>query len=286
MRNSTSLRSTLRKGVYFLANDAILDLAIAFLRSFRKYNPSVSLCLVPFREDMRQLLSLQSEYRFEVWQDESLLRECDKISMAFHRRVRGHYRKLAMWEGPYDEFLYIDADTVVLENIDFVFEFLNHFAFVLLYSSPDNQAQVWFPSISQTEKLAPEQIAFGGSAGFIASRKGSMTMEEVRERLPTALQLRQHMRLACADQPLMNYLIVTSGKEYTSLLEIRSTTGRTDIPVERWAGESIGVVRDGRIVWPDSPRALIVHWAGFGHLANQPSMPHADLWNFYRYLAK
>jgi hypothetical protein len=44
-----------RRGVYFLANDGILDMAIAFLNSFPTYNPSIALCLIPNADDVAQL---------------------------------------------------------------------------------------------------------------------------------------------------------------------------------------------------------------------------------------
>ena len=37
-----------KRGVYFLANDQCVELTIAFLNSFRFWNPSISLCFVPF----------------------------------------------------------------------------------------------------------------------------------------------------------------------------------------------------------------------------------------------
>ena len=49
-----------QRGVYFLANDGILDMAIAFLNSFRTYNPSTALCLIPYADDVEQLTSLGS----------------------------------------------------------------------------------------------------------------------------------------------------------------------------------------------------------------------------------
>ena len=108
-----------QRGVYFLANDGILDMAIAFLNSFRTYNPSTALCLIPYADDVEQFTSLHQQYNFTVWSDVDKLRWCDDISWSFHGCVVGQYRKLAMWEGPFDRFVYIDCDTVVLHNIDF-----------------------------------------------------------------------------------------------------------------------------------------------------------------------
>src|SRR5262245_12241805 len=108
------------RGVYFLANDRILDVAISFLNSFRVYNPITALCLVPYGDDIEQLISLRERYNFTVWNDAPALRWCDEVSRAFHGCIVGQYRKLAMWDGPFERFVYIDCDTVVLHSIEFI----------------------------------------------------------------------------------------------------------------------------------------------------------------------
>lgn len=278
---------TLKRGVYFLANDVILDLAIAFLNSFRTFNPSISLCLIPFSHDIEQLGRLASRYDFSVWSDLTVLRRCDDISKAFHGSTVGQYRKLAAWEGQYDQFVYIDSDTVVLESIDFAFGYLSRFDFVTSHSNdPHIRKWVWKDSIYGTEALTQAQISFATNTGFITSQRGCLTVDEAFDRLPEAVKLADHMELLCTEQPFLNYLMVTSGRSYNSLAEIARRTGLLNIPAERWAGESTLVVRDGRVVWPDVPPTLLVHWAGEWHRArkeNQP-LPHHALWSFYRYM--
>jgi len=34
------------RGVYFIANDAVIDIAIAFLNSFRRHNAAMPLCMI------------------------------------------------------------------------------------------------------------------------------------------------------------------------------------------------------------------------------------------------
>ncbi|EEP75020.1 hypothetical protein MCAG_05347 [Micromonospora sp. ATCC 39149] len=89
------------RGAYFVANDAILDLAIAFLDSFRAHNPSIPLCLVPFGDDVEELTRLAGEYDFSIWRDQARLSWCDAIGRRFHGHRVGQYRKLAIWDGPF-----------------------------------------------------------------------------------------------------------------------------------------------------------------------------------------
>jgi hypothetical protein len=288
----------LRQGVYFLANDFILDRVIAFLNSFRRFNESLPLCLIPYADDLDQLLRLQSRYDFSIWSgDMSVLQTCDEISRSFHgpRRTEHKYRKLAAWEGEYDEFVYLDCDTVILRDVSAVFAHLDQFAFVTGYSNhPPTRPLVWNDSIYQAGVLTEEQVAYAAGTGLVASRKEHLRFAGVRQQLPAALELAPHMYLETCDQPLLNYLIVSSGLPHTSLAVIAGAGGATDVAIEWWAGEPVGTIRDGQIVSAQSPPILMVHWAGFWYQEGRDhiqsglpdldlaELPNYELWSYYR----
>lgn len=283
-----------KRGVYFLANDFVLDRAVAFLGSFRRYNPSVPLCLVPYAGDVAALAGLRHRYDFTIWADTGILDTCDEISRAFHgpEKIEPKYRKLALWEGEYDEFVYIDCDTVVLASVDFVFDHLDTYAFITASSNrPDLRRLVWRDSVYRSGPLTTEQISYGATTGLVASRREHLRFADVQRRLPGALGLAAHMNLDTCEQPLLNYLIVTSGRPYTSL-SAAAAAGVAGIAVERWAGLPIDEVRDGEIVSADSPPTLFVHWAGLWYrdgrdIATLPQvdlteLPNYHLWSYYR----
>jgi glycosyltransferase involved in cell wall biosynthesis len=275
-----------RRGVYFLANDSVIDTSIAFLSSFRTYNPSIPLCLVPFDRSVANLSQLQERFNFSIWQDDNLFRRCDDISLRFHDSVHGHYRKLAMWSGPYEEFIYVDTDTIVLESVEFVFKFLSAFGFVTSHSNIRKiRKWVWKDSIAETRQLSAAQIAYATNTGFISSKKGNLSIDEAVSKLPGALDLAPHMELLCIEQPFLNYLIVTSGLRYTSLYSIFLKNRSPEIALEQWGGNDIGPVIHGRVVQPGFPRTLLVHWAGEWERARSEGQPirNLQLWEFYRY---
>ncbi|TDC86147.1 hypothetical protein E1193_00310 [Micromonospora sp. KC606] len=280
--------------MYFLANDYVLDRAIAFLNSFRTYHKSLPLCLIPFADNIDDLLRLQSRFDFTIWSgDPAILAACDDISRAFHGEVKGHYRKLAAWEGEYDEFIYVDTDTIVLRDMSFAYDFLDKFAFVTTVSDhPALFRWVWHESIHDAEVLTPDQVAYAAGTQFIASRKECLRFAEVSPRLDAALALARHMALVTLEMPLLNYLMVTSGRPYTSLRVLAGAVGEGqpppgDIPQERWAGDPLGAVRDGRLVTDWSPPIFLVHWAGVWwelERGERVELPHNDLWSYYRHL--
>ena len=128
-------------------------------------------------------------------------------------------------------------------------------------------------------------------------------MDEAERRLPEALKLVEHMVLFCVEQPFLNYLIVTSGKAYSSITNIIAETKETYLPVEKWAGEKLKILRKENCRTPDE-NVLLVHWAGewkpagfeewlykalrrLGYRGWLPSvrilMRNGRLWRYYRY---
>lgn len=269
-------------GVYFLANDRVYDNVVAFLNSFRASNPTIDLCLIPFADDLEQIRALAPRYEFSIYADEDVLRRCDAIGARFHGKPAGHYRKLAAWHGEFDRFVYIDCDTVVLESVDFVFDYLDEYDFLTSHSDiHDIRKFVWRDSVYDTGALTRQQIRFATNTGFIASRRDAQNLDEVEERLDAAVALADHMELMCFEQPLLNYLIVTSGRRYSSLYAIAQRTGDWTIPQERWAGGSIEAEPGAGRPW--SP-TLLVHWAGEWEKSRREGtpIPHRELWERYR----
>ncbi len=293
------------KGVYFIANDAIYELTVAFLKSFRIHNPSAPLCLIPYNDDIRRISRLAETYNFSCFADATLFERCAEISRRFHDgKELGHYRKLAAWHGPFDEFIYIDTDTVVTSGVDFVYEFLKDHAFVVSSADiPEIRNWVWKDSIYAAGALDERQIAFAASTGFFCSTKGALIIDEAERKLPAALAIARHMELRAVEQPFLNYLMVTSGKSFDSIWNIVNQTGARQFPIERWGGEKHDFLRFENCCTPHF-NVLFVHWAGewhppareervyaflrrLGYKGPLPTMRlfmrNRRLWRYYRY---
>lgn len=275
------------RGVYFLANNHVIELAIAFLNSFRTHNPNIPLCLIPFDDKVDKILELRETYSFEVYENQDLLTACDEMSAKFHGHVCGAYRKLVAWDGPFEEFVYIDTDTIVVQPIDFVFENLAHADIFTANSNvPAMRKWVWKDSIDESTVLSREQISFAANSGFFVSKSKLLSMAYVKTKIDAALELKEHMELHCMEQPLLNYLIVTSGYRYGSLLEFRKSKINRRVKHEWWAGTPGGYVRKGKFRLLFGPPIFLVHWAGVwqkdgGTLAD---IPYKRLWDYYRHL--
>jgi hypothetical protein len=273
------------RGVYFLANNNVFEQVVAFLRSFRTYNPSIPLCLIPYDNAFDKIRALQGAYSFSIFEDAELLADCDSISEKFHGFVLGTYRKLVAWEGIFDSFIYIDVDTVVIDSIDFSFESLKYAPYVASHSNLANIRQyVWKDSIYAAHILTPPQIAFSANTGFFVSRRGFLSMKHCLAKVNAALELKGHMELSCMEQPFLNYLVVSSGYPCTSLLVLRDSGLLPTSPLEWWGGLSDGRVNGGKLYAPYNVPIFLVHWAGFTKDCKNlgEELPYNDLWNFYR----
>jgi non-lysosomal glucosylceramidase len=275
------------RGVYFLANDMVIELAVAFLNSFRTHNPAIDLCLIPYDDEYRQVAALQDTYRFSIFADNAQLATCDEISRRFHGRTLGAYRKLAAWEGKFEQFVYIDLDTIVLASVDFVFRDLSHCPLFTSHSNIGELRQwVWKDSIFEKRCLTREQIDYSANTGFIVSIRMLLPMRYVLSRLDAALELKDDMVLMCMEQPFLNYLFVTAPCKYGSIYTFYVTAVNRNVKVEWWAGSPGGIVDGGRFHVPDWPPVLLVHWAGLWQAdhGSLVDIPYKALWDFYRHL--
>ena len=274
------------RGVYFLANNKVFEQVVAFLRSFRTHNPDIPLCLIPFDKDFDKISALKDAYSFSIFEGAELLASCDTISEKFHGYVLGTYRKLVVWEGIFDTFMYIDVDTVVIEPVDFAFEHLKHAHYVASHSNiAEIRRWVWKDNVYNTNLLTAPQIEFSANTGFFVSRRGLLPMKHCVAKATGALELKDSMELECMEQPFLNYLVVTSGYSYTSLLQLYIYGLAPNVRLEWWAGTPGGHVEGGTMHSPEGcPSIFLVHWAGKWKESGGSSegLPYKELWDFYR----
>lgn len=279
------------QGVYFMANNKVVDLVTAFLNSFRIHNKDLPLCLIPYNDDFEQIVVLKDIYNFSVFDNQELLDFCDAISIKFHGNTVGAYRKMVAWEGNFEQFIYIDIDTIVLDSLSFVWKNLSH---CKIFTSHSNVSEirkwVWKDSIYENERLTKTQIEYAANTGFIVSTKNILSMNWIIDQVDEALTLKEDMELLCMEQPFLNYLIVTSGYNYGSLLQfsIRGV-GRgvnSDVKFEFWAGLPGGIVKKGRLIDPYRRPLFLIHWAGVWQQNNEDltKIPYRKLWIYYRHL--
>lgn len=253
-------------GVYFSANDAVYDWAVAFLNSYRRFNPHLPLYLIPFNDQCDRLLEVQAEYNFKIYTDASFKR-LEAIGEAFelgHSTGVGKYwfRRYASFWGPLDEFMYLDARQLVLANLKpYVTAPRTHeFDFMHYDCALD---QVYEPGPFRREMLRQNR-ARGFLSGMWSSKRGLFTMDEFEDLAEDALQIRDQLNPRNTDQAFINYCCDMKPVRYGHFAEVMG-----GICQEGWARQSGYVYKSGREYrrWDHGgidhkKRVVLLHWAG------------------------
>jgi len=90
------------------------------LRSIRLANKDLRIVLIPFNENIKRTRVLASRFDVEWWEDRQLLAFLDGIGYRLcpcNPVAAGLYRKLAVFAGPLEHFLYLDVDIVITSDI-------------------------------------------------------------------------------------------------------------------------------------------------------------------------
>lgn len=269
-------------GVYFSANDAVLEWTYAFLNSFRESNPSLPLFLIPFSSDCKAILRLRREYDFEVYADPSFA-ELERIGEEYELGHTPHgrfwFRRFASFWGPLEQFMYLDARQVVLTDLRPFIQAPRPYGFDLLHFDCAIE-QVYQPSPFRTELLR-QGGARGFNSGRWASRRGVFTLEELRKLADQSLRIRDQLNPRNTDQAFLNYCCDTKPIRYGRFSDVMG-----DICPDGWARQPGQIYRqNGRhYLWDHGGlshrrRVVLIHWAGIG---NQPTMPRRRLFLKYR----
>jgi len=273
----------MNRGIYIVANDRVLDNAIALLNSIRLYDSEVPVFLIPFNEDYQNTLNtLQKLHNVQLFPNLEFLEQfTQKIGTIFDRdflALPNKMRKLAVWFGPLDEFLYIDTDIIVFEKIA---DTLNKLAEVDFFCCDYHYAgeglrNIFSPFVKEQGLFSDEQLQDVFNSGFWGSRKGAITEAQMEQGLRECAQHREYFDFTqgVTDQPILNYLV----------LKFMAKRGNLVKPPEQapgsWAGSKHFEEKDWTL-YDKGKRLKYLHWAG---TPMRSGGPYRKLWEHYRYL--
>lgn len=277
------MSNVLSNGVYFSANDIVYDWAIAFLNSFRHFNPTLRLILIPFNDSCERLLHLKSTYNFEVWTDPTFV-QLEAIGQAFEL---GHtptgpfwFRRYSAFWGPLDRFLYLDVRLVVLADLMPIITALDEYGFDFLHFDCALD-QVYQPG-SIRQSLLQQRRARGFNSGRWASKKGLFTLDEFEQFANEAIQTRDQLNPRNTDQAFINYCCDLKPVQYGHAAEVMG-----GICQNAWARQTGEIYQKNQkyYLWDyggqdHQKQVVLLHWAGYRLNA---LMPHKQIFNHFRF---
>ncbi len=248
-----------KRGVYVLANDAVIEAFLALVHSLRRHDPELPVTVIPYNDALAELRKLAPQLRFDIL-DEAPCRRFDALAQQVNGSplAAGMFRKHAAFAGPYDEFIYLDADIVVTSSLQ---EILTAFAaspYDLVYFDPD-MSQVYLPELA-AQMIATHQ-AQGFNAGVFVARKGLVSDADRGRLAPEAAQLRDQLKVSAIDQPFLNYTMHRLRRRLALITELFPTMSSSVFATVPFRFDR----RSGRATLPDGKSLPLIHWAGYNY---------------------
>jgi hypothetical protein len=263
-------------GVITLANDAALDSLIALCESLRTHSPGVPMTVIPFDDAIDRTRGVVTSYGHELYDDPSL-DAMDALGLRYLRDpgLSHMYRKLCAFWGPYERFLLLDADVVVLHELEPYFEAFRRSGADVMHFATDIE-NVYRPGPVREEMLARHASA-GFNAGTFMGRRGALTPQQLRE-VQDASAAHRHGFINDHDQAFINYVVDVTGLVKVDAHDlVPSLVDAGALMRIKHQGGKL-VLADARV--PESGREVaLIHWAGY-HV--RVCMPYRRIFLNYR----
>jgi len=286
-------------GICTLANDYVFDQLVALLNSIDVVLGSqIPVCIYPF-DDQTERISVEIAQRPNVfiYDHQASIDRWDQfmLSAAPERlnrskfRLYGAHRRFCAFDGPFDKFIYLDADTLVMNSLTPVFEKLDNYDFVVYDFQFTDISKIYnanSPKLLQTfpqNRIESETFC----SGFYGSKQGLFDSEK-RNWLISNLQNGESEILysGAGEQPLINYMVMKSGLAVYNFAR--------ELPAEEKTGcsaTSKHFKEKDHILYDKGNRLTYLHYIGVPPDINQAvcageniDFPYRELFLYYRYL--
>ncbi|ASC69666.1 uncharacterized protein XM38_005950 [Halomicronema hongdechloris C2206] len=273
-----------KRGVYIVANDRVADNAIALLSSLRQHDPDLPVILIPFDRQYQTIAALlERHYQTHIFPDLGFLEQFTQtIADIFPRdflKLPNKMRKLAVWFGPLEHFLYIDTDIITFQPLSQTLDFLQQADFICCdyHWKGRGLAEVFSPTVPEQALFSDEALGDVFNSGFWGSKRGLFTLDQMTSLLQECADHREYFDFSSGttDQPIMNFLVLKAIERRLNITKVVSGEPGS------WAGSSHFSQVDHRLYDGDRPLRYL-HWAG---TPMRPGGPYWDLWHHYRFLS-
>ena len=292
----------MKQGIYTLGNDVVLHQIIALLNSIEVNGNNIPVCIIPYDDRcdrLRQEILQRNNPHVSIFSDQAVIDRWDQFSRSAwdsHPETRpgqyhrfGTHRRYCGFSGDFDQFIYMDADTLLLRNPDYIFNFLQEYDFLVYdfqYKDPSHVYNVSSPKLELvfTDNQIKTNIF---CSGFYATRKNLWSPDQLEQILSFLKQGESEVLYPMApDQTLLNYMIMRSGYRFINLalsLPQTEVTGCCAVSPHFEERNNLLYDKDNVLTY--------LHYIGLSSklfdqvcLGNNLIFPYRDLFLHYRYL--
>jgi hypothetical protein len=246
-------------GIYTCCNSRMLPFFQSWRGAVERFNPGIPVGIIPFDEDSQDLrrIALDAGYHWvdgpaRAWRE--LGRSVYGTSEYRHGSPRAYYfSKLAAFSGPFDRFVFADANSLVLWNVAREFGQMELDGCYFWYRANPNR-NYRSPAALGTYRMLDSGFEHGFNASFFVAARNYVTLEMAESALCRA---EYHDRLfgPAPEQSMLSWIKVTHGLKYARIWEInkhlRAGSRRADV---RWC--------EGRVVNAAGRRVHFMKWSG------------------------
>jgi hypothetical protein len=295
-------------GICTLANDRVYDQVIALINSIEAIaGKDLPICIYPY-DDQTERLAVEVSKRpnVELYRDRDSMDKWDKFardvwdthpsanqiwqqagSTGYHRF--GTHRRYCAFDGPFERFLYMDADTLLMDSVEPIFNYLTNYDCIVYDFQYKDLTHVYdvnsakLESVFNRARLNSEIFC----SGFYASKRDLFDNSQ-RAAIINHLKSGEAEILysMAPDQTLINYMIMRSGFSICNLA--------LQLPREQVTGccvTSNHFTNKNNLLYDQTKRLTYIHYIGLSSslftrvcTGENIDFPYRDLFLYYRYL--
>lgn len=295
-------------GICTLANDRVYDQVIALLNSIEAiYGQTMPVCIYPYDDNTAQITAeIAHRPNVQLYDQQESIQQWDEFvrniwdahptaqthwltigSDKYHRV--GTHRRYCAFDAPFDRFVYMDADTLLMSPLDEIFAQLNHHDWVVYDFQYKDLSHVYNPSSPKLrEVFTPEQLQTEiFCSGFYASKKNVFNSQNRESLLDKLRQGEAEILYDMApDQTIINYMVMRSGIYNYNFAHHLSNSEKTGCCVT-----SPHFKNENNILYDEGKRLTYIHYIGLSSSlfrkvceGENIDFPYRDLFLHYRYL--
>ncbi len=295
-------------GICTLANDRVYDQLVALLNSIEAiYGQNMPVCIYPYDDRTKQISAeIARRPHVQLYSNQDSIRHWDKFVRnvwdihptaqinwqkmngdKYHRV--GTHRRYGAFDGPFDRFVYMDADTLLMSPLEPIFAQLEKYDWVVYdfqFKDLSHVYNISSPKLEQlftTERLLSETFC----SGFYASKKGIFDVQKCSWLLANLRQGESEVLYEMApDQTILNYMVMRSG---VSTYNFSLHLPKSDI-TGCCVTSNHFEVKDN-VLYDQGKQLTYIHYIGlssslFSRLCSGENIdfPYRDVFLHYRYL--
>ncbi|CAD5923761.1 hypothetical protein PCC9214_00831 [Planktothrix tepida] len=287
------------QGIYTLGNDVVYDQIVALLNSIDANSGSeIPVCVFPF-DDRLERLSAEIARRPNVslYDNQEVIDYWDQFiagvrppSVNKKYKISGLHRRFCGFNGLFERFVYMDADTLLMSPLDFVFKKLDEYDCVVYDFQHFFPQRIYNLQSPKLTEIFPNQEFIDSQifcSGFYATKRGLFDQEKCKWLL-SHLQEDGEWELLYpkGDQTVLNYMFMRSGMPIYNFGYQLPKTSRTGNSVT-----SNHFEEKDHIMYDKGNRLTYLHYIGIMPSVMEAvckgknvDFPYRDVFLHYRYL--